>query len=190
MDDEPEMSEDTVAGDVVTVRPERPGDEDAIAELVEAAFGSPAQARLVRAIRSSEEYIPELALVAELGRRVVGHVMISEASLQDGDERHRVVTLSPLAVAPDVHGKGVGAALVREVLARADQRGEPLVVLEGNPTFYGRFGFEHSVPHGIRIDLPRWAPAAAAQVLCLSHYDPAIRGRVVYPPAFSDVTDG
>jgi putative acetyltransferase len=75
------------------------------------------------------------------------------------------------------------------VTARADRAGEPLVVLEGNPRYYARFGFEHSVPHGIHIDLPSWAPATAAQVLRLSTYDPSIRGRVVYPPAFSDVID-
>jgi putative acetyltransferase len=171
----------------VAIRPERPGDEAAIAAVVEAAFGSPAEARLVGAIRASPQFIPELSLVAEIGARIVGHVMISEASLEDGGMLHRIVTLSPLAAAPDVHGRGVGSALVREVIARADERGEPLVVLEGNPRYYGRFGFEHSVPYGIRIDLPPWAPATAAQVLRLRAYDPALRGRVVYPPAFSDV---
>ncbi|MEY2405696.1 MAG: putative acetyltransferase, partial [Acidimicrobiaceae bacterium] len=45
-----------------------------------------------------------------------------------------------------------------------------------------------SVPHGIRIDLPSWASPEAAQVLRLRSYDPSIRGRVVYPPAFDEVT--
>jgi putative acetyltransferase len=78
---------------------------------------------------------------------------------------------------------------VREVCALADARGEPLVILEGSPVYYGRFGFEHSVLHGIHIKLPSWAPPEAAQVLRLNTYDPAIRGQVVYPPAFHDVTD-
>jgi putative acetyltransferase len=184
------MSQDPEPSPVdVTIRAERPGDEAAVAEVVEAAFGSPAEARLVAAIRASPQFIPELSLVAEVGARIVGHVMISEATLEDGEAVHRVVTLSPLAAAPDVHGQGIGSALVREVTARADARGEPLVVLEGNPRYYGRFGFEHSVPHGIHIDLPSWAPATAAQVLRLRSYDPALRGRVVYPPAFSDVIE-
>ena len=36
----------------------------------------------------------------------------------------------------------------------------------------------------ITITLPDWAPPEAAQVLRLEHYDPAIRGAVLYPPAF------
>jgi putative acetyltransferase len=189
MSDEPESASGVPSAGTVFIRAERPGDERAIAEVVEAAFGSPAEARLVAAIRASEEFIPELSLVAVAGTRVVGHVMISVASLLDGGVRRRVVTLSPLAVAPEVHGQGIGSALVREVTARADRAGEPLVVLEGNPRYYARFGFEHSVPLGIHIDLPSWAPATAAQVMRLSDYDPSIRGRVVYPPAFSDVIE-
>lgn len=175
--------------DDLTIRAEQPEDRDAIAEVVAAAFGSPAEARLVEAIRASANYVPELSLVAELEGRIVGHVMISFTALQDDETERRISMLSPLAVAPDVQGRGIGSALVREVTAQADYRGEPLVVLEGSPVFYGRFGFEHSAPHGIHITLPSWAPPEAAQVLRLRNYDPSIRGCVVYPPAFDDVTD-
>ena len=73
---------------------------------------------------------------------------------------------------------------MRAVTARVDEDGEPLVVLEGSPSYYGRFGFEHSVPRGIHINLPDWAPPEAAQILRLRTYDASIRGYVVYPPAF------
>lgn len=101
---------------------------------------------------------------------------------------HRIANLSPLAVAPDLQGGGIGSASVREATVRADGRGEPLVVLEGSPVFYGRLGFEHSQRYGIEIHLPSWAPPEAAQVLRLRGYDPSLRGRVVYPPAFEELT--
>lgn len=173
----------------LVIRPERPADFDAIAEVVEAAFNSPVEARLVEAIRASPHYIAELSLVADIDGRVVGHVMISFTALRDGDNERWISQLSPLAVAPDLHGQGIGSALVREVCALADARGEPLVVLEGDPKYYGRVGFEHSVAHDIHIHLPSWAPAEAAQVLRLANDDPSIKGWVVYPPAFDDVTD-
>ena len=173
----------------LVIRAEQPGDFDAIAEVVEAAFGSAPEARLVENIRTSSHYVPELALVAELGGRVVGHVMISFTAIHDDDAERRISQLSPLAVAPDVHGQGIGSALVREVCALADKRGEPLVVLEGDPKYYGRFGFQPSTTHGIELPLPSWAPPEAAQVLRLTNDDPSIRGRVVYPPAFDGVTD-
>lgn len=175
---------DTAAPSDVSIRAERPEDQRAIFAVVEAAFGSAIEARLVDLIRDSPNFVPELSLVAEVDGSIVGHVMVSHVALHDGDEQHRVCSLAPLAVAPEFHGRGVGGALVRAVAARVDERGEPLIVLEGSPAYYSRFGFESSVAHGIRITLPEWAPAEAAQVLRLRNDDPAIRGLVVYPPAF------
>ena len=171
------------------IRAERPDDHAAIADVVEAAFGDPAVARLVSAIRGSPNFVPELSLVASADGRVVGHVMVSMVGLDDRGRRTEVACLSPLAVTPERQGRGIGSSLVREVIDRADRRGEPLIVLEGSPMYYARFGFEHSVPHGIHIALPSWAPPEAAQIVRLRRYDPALRGRVVYPPAFDEVTE-
>ena len=70
-----------------------------------------------------------------------------------------------------------------------DDDGEPLVVLEGSPLYYGHLGFEHSVPHGIHITLPDWAPPEAAQIMRLRNYDASLRGHLVYPPAFDALSD-
>jgi putative acetyltransferase len=174
--------------DDVAIRAERLDDIGAITRVVAAAFKSPLEARLVDAIRASPNFVPEWSLVAEVDGRVVGHVMVSFVGLRDEAKERRVCSLAPLAVAPDFHGRGIGSALVRAVTATVDAAGEPFVVLEGSPVFYGRVGFEHALPHGIRIDLPEWAPPEAAQVMRLASYDPSIRGKIVYPPAFDDVT--
>jgi putative acetyltransferase len=173
----------------LTIRPERADDLDAIAHVVAAAFGSAAEARLVEAIRASDRYLPDLALVATVDGTVAGHVMVSLCDLVDGDDRREVHQLSPLAVAPEHHGRGIGSALVREVCTRAEALGAPFVLLEGDPRFYGRLGFEASARHGIVLPLPSWAPPEAGQILRLRDYDPAVRGRVVYPPAFDTVSD-
>ncbi len=172
----------------VTIRPEMSADHRAIADMVERAFGSPAEAHLVAAIRASDEFLSKLALVATVGDQVVGHVMISRCRLIDHDIEHTIVMLSPLAVDPEFHGRGVGGSLVRAVTAVADQRGEPFVVLEGDPRYYSRFGFEAAAGHGITMPLPDWAPPEAAQLLRLSADDSALRGTVVYPASF-DVLD-
>lgn len=172
-----------------SIRDEQPGDEDVISLLLEGAFSRAAVAQLVGAIRRSPGFIPGLSLVATVGDRIVGHVMVSAAELCDGTTTRQIANLSPLAVAPGFRGRGIGSALVREVTARADRCGEPLVVLEGSPAFYGRLGFEHAAPYGIHIALPSWAPAEAAQVLRLSSYRSNIRGNVIYPPAFDVVAE-
>ncbi len=171
----------------VTIRREQPGDEAAIAEVVEAAFGQPSEARLVEALRESDCFIPELSLVAQLDDRVVGHVMITTAWLRRGGERRPVANLAPLAVEPDHQRGGIGSALMRAVIPAAEERGAALVILQGHPAYYPRFGFEHSVPLGIEFDLPDWAPSEAGQALKLSRYDPTMRGKVVYPPAFDEL---
>lgn len=170
------------------IRPERPADAAEVAALVEAAFGEPGEARLVEALRASPAYLPDLTLVAlDDDGGIVGHVMVSLAVLDDGILQRPIASLAPLAVAPASQRRGVGRALLAAVAAAADDRGEPLIVLQGSPDYYGRFGYEHATPLGIEIDLPDWAPPEAAQVLRLHAYDPAYRGRVVYPPAFDDL---
>lgn len=169
------------------IRAESPDDHAEIRRVVAAAFGSDVEADLVDRIRASPEYIAECALVAEDDGDIVGHVMVSHAVLRNGDGDRAISMLSPLAVLPDRQGRGIGSALVRAVLTAADDRGEPLVVLEGSPAFYGRVGFEHAQLHGIEIDLPAWAPPEAAQVARLRAHDaedPSLRGKVVYPAAF------
>ncbi len=167
-----------------TIRPEQPQDATAIRQVVVAAFESAAEGDLVDNIRASENFIPELSLVAVAAGRIVGHAMVSRVHLVEGDRRHEAHSLAPVSVAPDAQGKGIGSALVREAIERADAMELPLILLEGSPGYYGKLGFEHAVPHGIRFDLPDWAPAEAAQVYRLGNYDPSITGRVEYPPAF------
>ena len=180
---------DVTPRDDVIVRAERPEDHATIDEVVEAAFRSTAEVRLVNAIRASEFAIPELSLVAERDGRVIGHVMISYAEVQDGEHRRRIAMLSPLAVAPTEQGHGIGSMLVRAATARAAALGETVVVLEGSPSFYGRLGFEPAAEHGLTLPLPSWAPPEAAQVLKLADHVQTQRGQVVYPPAFATVTD-
>ena len=145
---------------MLTIRAERPQDHDAISSVVAAAFGSPAEARLVERIRASDGYRAPLALVADLDGVVVGHVMVSAADLHTPDGVRQLAMLSPLAVAPDHQSDGIGGELVRTVCRLAGEAGEALVVLEGSPTYYGRFGFEPSTDLRDRAPDPRLGAAA------------------------------
>lgn len=171
----------------LVVRPESFDDHQAIYRVVASAFKSDAEAGLVDRIRASPEYVADMALVAEIDDEIVGHVMISGAVIRSASGERKIVMLSPLAVAPPRQREGIGGTLVRAAIGIAEARREPLVVLEGDPAYYGRFGFEHAARYGIEIHLPEWAPPEAAQVVLLSSFDSedqSLRGTVVYPRAF------
>jgi putative acetyltransferase len=173
----------------VIIQPERPDDVVAIRDLVRRAFHHhPSVADLVDLVRASPQYVAELSLIARTGHRVTGFVMLSHADVvEPSGARHDVLTLSPLAVAPDHERRGIGSALVRAGLAAADATGAGLVTLEGSPSFYGRLGFRFAPDYGIDIDLPKWAPPEAAQVYALTAYDRTVRGKLEYPPAFAAI---
>jgi putative acetyltransferase len=165
----------------VTVRPSRDQDWHAILDVHRRAFGGEVEPRMADAVRASDGWVPELSLVAEQDATVVGHVLTSRVGLE-GSER-RLLQLGPIGVLPESQGRGLGSELVRATLARARTLGEPLVLLEGDPAYYGRFGFVRADELGLLP--PRQTPYAwAFQVAVLDEHAPLPRGRVVYPPSF------
>lgn len=161
------------------VRHGRPADEREISQVVEAAFEDASVAELTESIRSSAGYVSELTFVGEDEGEIVGYTMLSYVELE-GDGR-RLLILTPMAVRPDKQRQGVGAAIVRAAIAAADERGEPLLLVEGIPAYYPRFGFVSATQLGLERPDER-IPDAAWLALPLRAYDPDIRGRVVYPP--------
>ncbi len=172
----------------IAVRPESESDRQAIREMVTAAFESDTEANLVDNIRGSDRYVPELSLVAQVDGEIAGFIMISIIDLVDGQNVSAIHSVAPVAVTPRHQGRGVGSKLIESAIARAEALGIPLLVVEGSPSYYSRFAFEHALPLGVVFHLPDWAPNEAGQVRRLSHYDQNTRGRVRYPPAFDGIT--
>ena len=104
---------------------------------------------LIRIIRESEDYIPEISRVAEYEGRIVGAVYYTRAWIVDGERKHEVVTFGPLAVEPTLEGHDIGGALMRETIKLAKDAGYAGIVLMGEPYYYPRFGFERGAKYGI-----------------------------------------
>ena len=168
----------------VVIRPEREADHPAIAEVVRAAFvRHPDEvASFVERIRASEHFVPELALVAEDSSGVIAHVMLSWVGVEGG-VRSRILNLTPMSVRPDRQRVGVGTRLIEDALGRAEEAGEPAVMVEGIPAYYPRFGFERASALGFVAAHPK-IPDEAFMVKRLPGYRADLAGRIVYPPAF------
>jgi putative acetyltransferase len=163
----------------VKIRPETGADRDAIWALNVAAFGDQHAADLVDTIRATDRFIPELSLVAERDGEVIGHAILSWVDIEPGS--HRILQLGPLAVMPADQRQGVGSALMNEAIRLADERGEPMILIEGDPRYYGRFGFARADESGIEPPDGAHGPQYF-MMRPLSAYDSALRGRAIYPP--------
>ncbi|MGH9547749.1 MAG: GNAT family N-acetyltransferase [Terriglobales bacterium] len=172
----------------IRIRAEHPADFEAIDSVHRRAFKlahGESVAELVRKIRSSNRYVPDFALVASRNGSVIGHILVSYTDLVANGNMRQILMLSPLGVDPEFQRAGVGSALTKEVLKLADERSEPIVVLEGNPAYYLRFGFRPA--RSLAIEFPAHVPEEAAQACPLSAYDSTLSGRVIYPSAFDDL---
>ncbi len=166
------------------LREERAGDHQTVRSIHRRAFGGEhgeSVADLVDALRRDDRTVA--SLVADEADGVVGHIMFSRCLLDAPRRLVEVVSLSPLAVVPEWQRRGIGSALVRHGLRTLDDRGVPLVFLEGDPRYYSRVGFDPAGERGFRKPSLR-IPDAAFQVVTLTGYEPWMTGTFVYSDAF------
>jgi len=161
------------------IRDENPGDVDAIAGMVTAAFATIAEADgdeadLVAKLRSAGGLA--VSLVAERAGATVGHIAFSPAQV-DG-RPGPWYQLAPLSVRPDLHRQGIGSALVHAGIARLEGLGAEACFVLGHPGYYPRFGFV-SVAELSDV-YPEPNPAFMRRVL--RGVPPT--GKVTYHPAF------
>ncbi|MGN1290846.1 MAG: GNAT family N-acetyltransferase, partial [Bradyrhizobium sp.] len=67
---------------------------------------------------------------------------------------HACLLLGPLAVAEEVRCLGIGAALMRLALRRANLLGHRAVILVGDADYYDRFGFSVAITGALRMPGP------------------------------------
>lgn len=126
-------------------------DYEIIYLLVQQAFGSAGHADgneqdLVNLLRKSEAYIPELSLVAEMGGKIVGHIMFTKAMVGN----KAVLALAPLSVLPEYQKKGIGAALIKEGHRIAGELGYGYSVVLGSGEYYPKMGYLPADKFGIK----------------------------------------
>lgn len=140
----------------MTIRPEQPAEFTALYEFIKTAFSTAKLAdgdeqEFANRLRTREDYLPKLALVAEEQGKIIGHIMLTRyRATADNGASVEVLLVAPLAVAAEYRSKGVGAALMNEALRRAKELGYAAALLIGDPAYYGRFGFRQSTCLGIR----------------------------------------
>ena len=148
--------------DALEIRESTAADLGRIASIYPLAFPDEALLPLVRDLLADPD--ARTSLVGEIDGEVVGHVIFTNCGLSD--QATSASLLGPLAVTPTRHGRGIGSALVRAGLEKLKDDGMGAVFVLGDPTYYGRFGFEPGSPVEAPYPLPEeWHSAWQSQVL-------------------------
>lgn len=168
----------------IRIRPEKPGDADAISVVNRSAFGGDEEAQLVMAIRASSSFVPDLSLVAEVGDRIAGHILLFPIQLdRPQGNSEQVLALAPMAVVPSQSHRGIGSLLIQAAVARAASLGYRAIVVVGHPDYYSRFDFVKAAQWGVQSALPVPADSVTARELV----DGALKGggTLRHPPEFA-----
>jgi putative acetyltransferase len=172
-----------------TIRQEIPSDFQSIREVNILSFNNQEnEAKLVEQIRQSENFIPQLSLVAETeNQEIIGHILISTITLVKEYGKISTLGLAPMAVKPGYQNKGVGSALVSSGLEACKKSGYKHIFVLGHPNFYPRFGFVSSKTYA--INPPFTVPDEVFMALELESGSlSGMQGRIEYPPAFNTVS--
>lgn len=161
----------------LVIREAEAKDHAAIAKLVAAAFGQRDEAKLVERLRADGDVV--LELIATNEGELVGHIVFSRLFVEDDGSRFEALALAPVAVAPDRQGSGIGRSLIENGHHMLEEGGERLIVVLGDPGYYGRFGYTHDRAASFESDYQREALQA------LAWGEAPENGRLIYPGAFS-----
>ena len=136
----------------INIRLEEPKDYRVVEELTRAAFNTPDRVDrskidcpmehyMVHSLREKDG-IMELSFVAEMGDKIVGHIIYSHAHiLTDDGSVVNVLNFGPLSVLPELQKTGIGSKLMRYSITKAKEFGYGAILFFGHPEYYPRFGF-------------------------------------------------
>lgn len=171
------------------IREENEKDHARVESLVHAAFMEVAYSDhtehlLVRKLRSSRSFIPELSLVAEYGKELAGHILLTKISLDRYKGNLTALALAPLSVQPIWQNKGIGSALILAAHQKAEELGFALIALAGHAEYYPRFGYVPSCEYGIHFPFELPDENALVKELTPGALE-EMKGKIIYDPAFT-----
>lgn len=141
---------------------------------------------LVKRIRKSDAFIPELPLVAfNQNGNIIGHILLSKITIIDGDNAIDSLALAPVSVATQYQKQGAGSQLIHAALKRAKELGFHSVIVLGHKDYYPKFGFKPASSWNIYA--PFDVPGEFFMALELTEQSLTnVQGVVRYSKAFSE----
>lgn len=172
----------------ISIRTENKEDFTAVFYLIQNAFEQEQMSDhkehfLVERLRNSKAFVPELSLVAEIGNKIVGHILLTKLKIKNGQVDFDSLALAPVSVLPEYQGIGISNKLIRAAHKKAIELGFQSVVLLGHAKYYPKLGYKQADIFG--IELPFEVPKENCMVIELVEDGlKNVNGIVEYPKEF------
>ncbi len=158
---------------------QQPRHSAAIERLLDLTFGRDRHGKTVYRLREPAAAVPDLNFVMEEEGELVATLRFWPVTLPGGA---LALLLGPLAVRPELAGRGIGRAMVRHGIARARLRGWRVILVVGDPKYYAPFGFTREAASPLRLPGPVEVERFQALALVHGALD-GVRGPVGPAPA-------
>ncbi len=133
---------------MITIRRELGKDAAAREALLDLGYGDVRFEKVSHRLREGRLPAAGLSFMACDRGRIVGTVRLWDVAAGDG---RPALLLGPLTVHPDYRCRGVGGALINHALGAATRLGHHAVLLVGDASYYGRFGFSNEKTDALRL---------------------------------------
>lgn len=173
---------------MISIRQETTLDYSAVEHVIQKAFeqveiSDQTEHQMVKRLRKTESFIPELSLVAEQENQIIGHILLSKIKVVDENEIHNALALAPVSVLPKFQRQGIGSKLIIESHRVAKSLAHKTIILIGHEKYYPRFGYKKCSQYN--ISFPFKVPDDNCMVIELQKDAlNKVKGMVQYPSAF------
>lgn len=177
----------------MNLRQETKNDYKAVFNLIKEAFKNEALSEhkeqfLVERLRKSDAFIPELSIVAEIDKKIVGYILTTKLKIKNESNEFESLALAPVSVLPEFQGKGIGGKLIIESHKKAKELGHKSIVLLGHENYYPKFGYQQADTFGreFPFNVPKQNCMA---VELIENGLKNVNGMVEYPKEFNEKND-
>lgn len=152
---------------MISLRPEEERDKDKVLQIIEEAFKNVENSDhqehfLVEKLRQSEDFIPDLSIVADFvnddtgEEELVGHILFTKVTIENDSESFESLALAPVSIKPEFQNQGIGGHLIAFGHVIAQEMGYKSIVLVGHDKYYPKFGYTKASNFGITFpfDIP------------------------------------
>lgn len=115
---------------------------------------------LVKNLLSTADESNRFCFIAQDDDQIVGAIIFCQMQFDTSvnEQNYNSYILSPVAVSPAYQKQGVGSALINYGISKLKAQGVTLLFTYGDPSYYGRFGFEQITEQQIQAPQPLTFP--------------------------------